>query len=78
MNFQDMGIPEKLKLFSDGKAVADYFESLLNDIESEQEEFCIQPVSLLLLDINMPIENGIEALARIKQAYLRLNERYAK
>ena len=58
MNFQDMGIPEKLKLFSDGKSVADYFESLLDDIESEQEEFCIQPVSLLLLDINMPIENG--------------------
>ena len=72
MNFQDMGIPEKLKTFSDGKAVADYFERLLDDEESAQE--CIQPVSLLLLDINMPIENGIQALVRIKEAYQRLNK----
>ena len=78
MYFEDMGIPEKLKIFSDGKAVADYFESLLDDIEPVQGEFCIQPVSLLLLDINMPIENGIQALVRIKEAYLRLNKRQGK
>ena len=35
----------------------------------------IQPVSLLLLDINMPDVNGMEALVQIKEKYRFLNER---
>ena len=34
----------------------------------------MQPISLLLLDINMPNINGLEALKMIKQVYKEANE----
>ena len=37
----------------------------------------LQPVSLLLLDINMPIVNGMEALKLIKQKFVELNNNAA-
>ena len=58
-----MGISHKLITFSDGKEVIDYFEKLLNRLDLQSyEEIPLQPVSLLLLDINMPIINGMETL----------------
>ena len=35
----------------------------------------MQPVSLLLLDINMPIMDGMEATKLIKEKYKEINER---
>ena len=62
-----MKLPDRLITFSDGKEVIDYFENLLNVLDSQgHEERPVQPVSLLLLDINMPIINGIETLKQIK------------
>ena len=70
MNFGEMGISEKLIMFSDGQNVAEYFDGILDalDVDSPRQEGLPphQPVSLLLLDINMPILSGMEALQRIK------------
>ena len=74
MNFRDIGISDKLRMFSNGKQVTDYFESILSGIEL-QDGAIIQPVSLLLLDINMPVINGIQAFQSITAKYKQLNER---
>ena len=55
MSFKDIGIQDKIVLFSNGKEVSDYFDSILGDIEFCRSTFQIQPVALLLLDINMPV-----------------------
>ena len=38
MKFADIGIQDKLRMFSDGKAVTDYFENMLNGIQINQLE----------------------------------------
>ena len=77
MNFGEMGISEKLIMFSDGQNVAEYFDGILDSIELSHldEENRVQPVSLLLLDINMPMLTGMEAIKRIKVKYEEANKR---
>ena len=50
-------------------------DKLLDDVEMGRSEAKIQPVALLLLDINMPLLNGMEACKLVKEKYRRLNER---
>ena len=75
-----VGNDKKLIIFSNGKEVANYFEGVLNglDISRAQKEgkLPLHPVTLLLLDINMPILTGIEALVLIKNKYRIINEQY--
>ncbi len=59
---QDYGLAERLVMFANGQEVVDYFDELLDD----KNEIPIQPVSLLLLDINMPILDGLETLRLVK------------
>ncbi len=63
-------------IFSDGIEVSEYINGILDDIEmesSQERQQLLQPVSLLLLDINMPNLNGIQALNLIKQRYEEVN-----
>ena len=53
-------------------------DALLGDIEEGRDEGTIQPVSLVLLDIHMPILSGIEAFKLIKDKYLRVNEKLSQ
>ena len=72
MHFNDLGVVKQLTIFSDGKEVVDYFEALLQDIDSKQAEWtegAKQPISLLLLDINIPIINGLDVFVRVKQMF---------
>ena len=77
LTFHDIGVEDKLVMHQNGRDGLDYFDSLLSDIENTLiEEFVpFQPVILLLLDINMPILSGIEALKLIKDKYQKLNAR---
>ena len=71
MNFKELGKPDKLEMFSDGKETVDFFDGLLNQFEEYRDSSnkTLQPVSLLLLDINMPLVNGIDALKQIKEKF---------
>ena len=66
MNFAELGIEENLVVHQDGAAVVLYFEELLKslniDAAARQNKLPLQPVTLLLLDINMPILTGIEVM----------------
>ena len=81
LNFTDWGIEDKLTIFADGKAVVSFFEGILKKLEGQQPneggEKVIQPISLLLLDINIPIINGIEVCLRVKSMFKEYNESLA-
>ena len=61
-------------MFDNGTDVVKYFEKMLKDPDLLQRQDEIQPVSLLLLDINMPILTGMEAIKLIKEKYQQSND----
>ena len=80
MNFTEIDILEKLVVFSDGEPTVAYFEQVLGELNAstvEKQEKVIQPVSLLILDLNMPY-NGLEAIKSIKNLYEKTNARLRK
>ena len=79
MSILDHGLvaAEKLQIFSNGQEVIEFLDELLNDIQKEnfdKSQAPRQPVALVLLDINMPILNGLETLRMIKERYKKLDE----
>ena len=80
MKFTEIKKSDNLAVFSDGLETIEYFDKVLSEVVSNGfntfEESSLQPVSLLLLDINMPKMSGIEALKIIKQKYEQINAMY--
>ena len=52
--YQDLGIPNRLVMFSDAQKAYEYFNNTKKDL------------FLIISDINMPIMNGIEVLETLK------------
>ena len=73
--FQDLGLAEVLVKFSDGPSAVDYFEETLYNLRSniDHDQTPIQPVSLVLLDINLPELTGFEIMNMIKKMYVMCN-----
>ena len=71
MHLSDLGLAKRLVMLSNGQEVIDYCDKLYEDLYRSQTEgeLPLQPVALLLLDINMPIKNGIETLLVIKEKF---------
>ena len=70
LHFKEIMKTERLEIFSDGEETISYFKDLLNLLNRIGDcEKTMQPVSLLLLDINMPLVNGIDTLKAIKEIY---------
>ena len=64
-------------MFNDGKEVIDCLEGLLSEVEIDDIDLTrpIQPLNLLLLDINMPLKNGFETLEEVKKLFSKHNTR---
>ena len=77
LSMKEAGVADRLSMFGDGKETIDYFKELLDNIlhDPDQVPDIIQPVSLLLLDINMPGISGIEATKQVKRLFNDANER---
>ena len=72
MSFNDIGLQSKLKIFSNGMETVEYFTNVL----SQSGMFEIkQPISLLILDLNMPVLNGYDCAKQIKQLYKEYNQK---
>ena len=78
MQFEALKIEEKrMWLFQDGQMSLSHFQKILDGIYLPEEvengsddyKINIQPVSLLILDINMPIVTGLQICARVKALY---------
>ena len=69
MNFGELGISDKLVLFSDGKNVVDFINGTLDAIsirDLEEGEKPLNPITLLLLDINMPVLDGVSVVTALR------------
>ena len=64
-----------MKTVQNGKEAVDYFDELFKSMREQTHEQAgsYQPVTLVLLDINMPIMTGLEAIKIIKQQFLDFN-----
>ena len=60
--FSEMGAESRLMMFSDGEQTVNYFKSVVS-VNQSCSTVVFQPVSLLILDINMPVVNGLQAAA---------------
>lgn len=49
-------------MFSTGQEVISYFEKLLKELDLNEDTTVVQPVSLLIIDTNLPGMNGIETM----------------
>ena len=58
--FSEMGAESRLLMFSDGEQTVNYFRSVVQ-VNQSCSTVVFQPVSLLILDINMPVVNGLQA-----------------
>ena len=74
LKVEDMGITNKLVMLKNGQEACVFFDATLESAETLDNSASKQPVCLLLIDINMPIMTGMEAIEIIKQKYERLNE----
>ena len=77
MHFNDMGIADKLVKFSNGKEVVDFIEAKIDEIDINRSgaRLPLLPVALLLLDINMPVMNGLDASKIIQDKFNYVNEK---
>ena len=73
--FDDLGLTDRLMMFSNGRDAVQHFDWMLKQERSQQHPKRPQPVSLIFLDINMPIMTGLEAIKLIKQKYEEANLR---
>ena len=70
--FSDLGIGENLRTFNDGLSAIQHVETVLAGIQ-DPEIVQEQPITLLLLDVQMPLMNGFETLRFVKDAYAKHN-----
>ena len=76
LNFNEIGISNKVAMFSDGKALTDYIDQVLNDLDLSDHvagQRPLWPISLILLDINMPIMNGFDTMKLVKEKFRLIN-----
>ena len=69
-----MGIAQKLFTFPNGKEVVDFISDELNQIDITNSK-PLHPVSLILLDINMPVMDGMETSKTISNMFDQINNR---
>ena len=74
LKVEDLGITNKLVMLSNGQEACDFFEGALKETENLGNSASEQPVCLLLIDINMPIMTGMEAVKIIRHRYESLNK----
>ena len=66
--FQEKGVESRLIMFPDGDETVKYFKSVV-EVNQSISTLVFQPVSVLILDINMPVVNGLQAAEQVKALY---------
>ena len=62
-------------MFANGQDLVQRLDNVLDSIQPEKLEGVvdIQPLKLIICDLNMPIMDGLEAITAIKEMFLRCN-----
>ena len=79
MIIHELNLQERFLTFSDGKQVLDVLEEYLNTLSLIDYDPAIkkpmQPISILILDINMPVMDGMECVEKTKTLFSAFNEK---
>ena len=73
-----MKVADKLLTYADSTDAIDKVHQILQDITPQavrNRSKPLQPITLILLDINMPVLNGFETLSRVKEMFTNHNQR---
>ena len=72
---EELGLGERLRLFENGKEVVDYFIQAISMSELSQERGIPQcKVAILILEINLPVLTGNEAMAQVIELFNCIEE----
>ena len=65
-----LGLFHRLRLFQNGEEVVNYFVEATSKSEQSQQRGTPQcKVALLILNINLPVLNGNEAMVKVMELY---------
>lgn len=67
--FDKAGLSQFTEYCIDGNEAVEKTKSIVNQVLLKEKFFPVQPISLVILDINMPRKNGIQALDEILEFY---------
>ena len=70
--FQELGILDRVLFCKNGDEVVDFFRGFFNELQSNPgngQNISFRPVTLLLMDINMPFKSGLEANREVLQLF---------
>ena len=67
--FSDMNISNLLQAFSNGQDIIEFLQVQLDILDHTEFEAPIQPIRLVVLDINMPVLDGFETLKKVKEIF---------
>ena len=73
---QHFGLGFLSEYYTDGQQVIDRVKLVCEESVQNSTVFPIKPVSVILLDFQMPIKNGLETVLELKQYYKDLAVRY--
>ena len=79
--FDELGILNRVMFCRNGEEVVQFFKNFFKELQANTGDLphqTLQPVTLLLMDINMPIKNGLEATREVKELFDLNNEPQAK
>ena len=76
----ELGLLSRAIFCKNGEEVVEYFKGLLNglkaDVKLSDKKNCARPVTLLLMDINMPFKSGLEATKEVFELFHNFNRQW--
>ena len=75
--FDEIGVLDRVVFCKNGEEVVEYFQRFFDEIETETAQIdiqmCVRPITLLLMDINMPFKSGLEAKKEVCEMFEDFN-----
>ena len=76
--FDEIGVLDRVVFCKNGEEVVEYFQRIFYEIQTETEDLdihlCTRPITLLLMDINMPFKSGLESKKEVCKMFEDFND----
>ena len=80
--FDEIGVLDRVVFCKNGEEVVEYFQRFFDEIQTETAQLdiqmCARPITLLLMDINMPFKSGLEAKKEVCEMFENFNNMVLK
>ena len=80
--FDEIGVLDRVVICKNGEEVVEYFQRFFDEIQTETAQIdiqmCVRPITLLLMDINMPFKSGLEAKKEVCEMFEDFNNMVLK